>query len=473
MRSARNGAARGIRFADFDHTLFACNSTELFIASCKPVLLVAVLDLLIRRCVPWQLVGLQQWFRLRDFACCFCILLLMPWNLLIWRRAAPGLYARLESAAVAERLRRADPRDVVIVSFGMTFVIRHLLRGSPWQDCRLIATPWLPGWRHFRSGKLHLVAPHFSAAEIARAWFITDSRDDGDLLAAVGEGELITPQGEPFRASERLYLPLRYTAAAKYTRSYVLDQILLVDILLLALSLGTSPDALLAALCCVPFLTLSLMCVYEIGYYENDMVAARKEKSPTLRCEAANFRDFPIEPNAWIWAAASGAAGLAMAHGMGLLGPLGLGLGGACWAAMLLAQRAVFYLYNRRTPKSRMLLYPVLNMLKFAPVFVLMPPTKLGVVLALSQVMTMWAVYITYRHGGDHTKIRKESLRLVLFGIGVVLLLSSAPLAGLGGGFQLGMITAWLLLRLGKAPILAARARRRPEGSLLVARQGS
>lgn len=470
MRAAQTPPARSPYFADFDHTLLAGNSTELFIAACKPSFLAALVELLVRRCIPWRWTGLPQWFRLRDYACCLCLILLMPWNLLIWRRVAPGLFARLESRMVAERLRRAGAGRVVIVSFGMAFVIRAMLRGSAWQDCRLIATPLLPALGRFRAGKLHLVEGHFSATEIAHADFITDSRDDADLLQAAGRGELIAPQGPAISARERLYLPLRYTAAAKYTRSYVLDQILLVDILLVALSISVTPGELLAALGFVPFLTISLMGVYEIGYYENDMVAARREAAPTLKPAAARYRDFPIEPDAWLWSLATGALGLAGAHWAGMLGSIGLAGGALGWVAMLLVLRAVFYVYNRRPPGSRILLYPVLNAIKFGPIFFLMEPTKFGVVLAFSQVAMMWVIYITYRYGGSHNEIRKDNLRFMLFGIGAALLASSAPFASLGGLFQLGAILAWLTLRLCKAPALALlRGRRRQAAGPLAA----
>lgn len=462
MTSARTATQRDICFADFDHTLFSCNSTELFIASCKPSMLVALVDLLVRRCIPWRLTGLEQWFRLRDYACCLCLILLMPWNLLIWRRIAPDLFARLESRMVADRLRAAAPAEVVIVSFGMTFLIAPLLRDSAWRDCQLIATPLRPSWRHFRAGKLAIVSAHFTREEIGHAGFLTDSRDDADLLQAAGRGELILPQGPAFRAEEHLYLPLRYTATAKYTRSYVLDQILFVDMLLIALSISTSPEALLHALCVVPFLTLSLMCIYEIGYHENDTVAARREKSPTLRREAARFRDYPIQVNAWIWAAMLGVAGLGCAWWSGLLGPLDFNLAVLSWAGMLGVLRAVFYIYNRRPPSARIFLYPVLNVMKFAPVFFLIPPTKFGVALALSQVVMMWVVYITYRYGGSHTDIRKDGTRLMLFALGAGLMLSSSSFAYLGGVFQFSVILGWLALRLAKAPLLAALRARRP-----------
>ena len=64
--------------------------------------------------------------------------------------------------------------------------------------------------------------------------------------------------------------------------SYVFDQVLFVECLLAIIATVTSFSSLLSKLVCMPFFTLSLMCIYEIGYFENDMVAAAHEAAPTL-----------------------------------------------------------------------------------------------------------------------------------------------------------------------------------------------
>ena len=267
---------------DFDHTLFAANSTELFIATSRPSLLVAIIEFAVRRCIPWRLTRLSGYSRLRDFICCMAIIILCPWSLLMWRRRAPQLFERYQSDEIASRLSSVEVGRVVIVSFGLKAIIKPLLKGSAWQDVALLATPSLPPPQYFGRGKLPLVRGHFNDADIAASMFLTDSLDDRDLLEASGNGVLIEPQGESGRAIEHLYLPFRYTAGAKYAPSYVLDHMLFVECLLAVIATVVSFGDLLSKLVCIPFFMLSLMCVYEIGYYENDMVAAAREDAPTL-----------------------------------------------------------------------------------------------------------------------------------------------------------------------------------------------
>ena len=44
------------------------------------------------------------------------------------------------------------------------------------------------------------------------------------------------------------------------------------------------------------------MCIYELGYYENDHLAAKREKKPTLSKDFHTFTDYPIWKG-WPWRA--------------------------------------------------------------------------------------------------------------------------------------------------------------------------
>ncbi|KAA2213714.1 HAD family hydrolase [Teichococcus oryzae] len=449
----------GAVFVDFDHTIFSCNSTELFIASCKPSLLVAIIDFLVRQCIPWRLTGLPRWFRLRDYACVLLIVLLMPWNLWLWKRRAPALFARHESLPVRRSLSRLDPQRMVIVTFGLDFVVRGLLRGSHWERTRLVATPMLPRPGHFARGKLDLLGELFGREAVAASTSISDSLDDRDLLAASRNGILIEPQGAEFRAAEHLYIPLRYTARAKYTTSYLVDQIFLVDIALLMLATAQSGLQVAEALLYIPLLVLSAMCVYEMGYFENDMVAARRELKPTLTAEVKRFIAYPIYPGAWIWAIALGMAGMGVAYWRGELDVHSVPAAIGFWIGALIVLRAVFFAYNQRRTDARLVMYPMLHFMKYCPIFVLVHPTPMGVVLALSQVATMWVVYMTYRLGGNQKAIPKEVFRTGLWAIGMGFL----GTAGLFGSREnmviLALMGTWCAARISK-PMLLQWARR-------------
>ncbi len=448
-------------FVDFDHTLFACNSTELFIASCRPAAAIALIDFVVRRCVPWRLTGIEQWFRLRDYVCCIVILVASPWNLLLWRRAAPRLFARHVSPGIAEALSKVPAGRVTVVTFGMEFIVRPLLRGGSWQAARLVATPLLARPGYFARGKLDLLGHRFDADAIASSAFVTDSMDDGDLLEAAGTGILVEPQGDVFRASEHLYLPLRYTARAKYSPSYVFDQIVFVESLATLIAVAHGVAGLLADLPVVALFTLSLMCVYEIGYYENDMVAATRETAPTLTEHVARFASFPMQPAAWLWAICAGVAGGLAACRTGVLTASDLPTVAAIWTSAMIVLRILFRVYNGARLQARLVLYPVLQVMKFLPIFLVIPPTRIGAVLILSQIATMWMIYLVYRHGGNQKTVAKELIRTVLVALGVGLLAASTSSIGPGGEFALTLVALWSAARLSKAPILRALRQRR------------
>ncbi|GLS17212.1 hypothetical protein GCM10007874_02270 [Labrys miyagiensis] len=443
-------------FVDFDHTLLACNSSELFIAACKPSWLVACIDLVVRRLIPWKLTHVPHWYRLRDYACCALIVLLCPWNVMLWKRGAPDLFRRHESRELAVSLRACDPTRLVIVSFGLQWIIRALLSESSWRDTPLVATPNLAGPAYFSSGKLDIVRAHYPDEVIARAACISDSLDDQDILHAVGKGVLIEPQGDVYRAEEHLYLPLRYTAAAKYARSYVLDQFLFVDVLIVIAATSFGFSTLWQACLFVPPLMLSLMCVYELGYFENDMVAARKEVAPTLTAKVERYRTYPIGFGAWAWALVLGLLGVLLGWHFGALRSETLLVSAACWLAVLAVVRAVFFAYNGTATRWRAFFYPVLQLLKYGSPFVLILASLPGAVLVLSQIMLMWCSYLIYRAGGNNKAFNRDVLRLMMFGLGGVCLAASFRSAPVEGFFPYAITAAWACARVFKAPIMRA-----------------
>ena len=451
---------------DFDHTLFAANSTEMFISECRPAMVVSVIDFAVRQCIPWKLTGVPKWFRLRDYICVLTILICTPWNVWRWRRRAPGLFAQRRSDVVAEMLEDVDPSGMTIVSFGMRFVIQALLRDGPYADVRVVATPlWAPAsW--FRSGKAQIVAAELGPDVAAQAVLITDSEDDRDLLDICARGVMIEPQGAPQLARERLYLPFRYSSEVKFTRSFVLDQWLFVDtaIYILASAHGLVGLARMALI--APLMSASYMCIYELGYFENDMVAAGKEARPVLSGKEAAYRAYPIKVQSWIWASLLGAAGLGLAVWFGMLdvaGALGAGL---LWAGLLLLSRVVFHVYNRLSTSLRFYAYPLLQVLKYCSMLLIFPPIFPGMLLVFSQVVTMWSNYMIYRLGGQFLKQPKETVRLILFAIGVGVVWLCGPLAGAraavapsaflsaDAAVAFGAILCWSLLRLAKQAVM-------------------
>ncbi|WP_459643244.1 hypothetical protein [Kineococcus sp. NUM-3379] len=448
---------------DFDHTLFACNSTELFIARCRPSLVVAVIDFLVRVCVPWRLVPGGRGYRVRDYLCVVLIVVLTPWNLLLWRRAAPALFEQHRATGVSALFADVDRSRLTIISFGMAFVIRGLLRGSEYESAALLATPLLPRPSWFAGGKTATAVGAVGEDGVARAVFVSDSLDDADLLGACRSGLLVPPQGQRMSARERLYIPMRYTARVKFTPWYTLDQFLLVDALVIAIAVSHDAGSLLRFAVIAPLLLLSVMSVYEIGYFENDMHAARFEERPNLDPAVSRFRDYPIRVQAWIWAAASAAAGLGAAVLLGELGTGELLRAGVSWVLLLLVLRAVFFVYNRTRPDVRMLSYPVLQALKYGAVFLVFVPSVVGVALVMSQITAMWATYVVYRLDGRKEALDRDLFRTVAFLVAAGLLgtaglvhggfLAQGAVHGSADLFCFVVALLWSLVRVAKAPV--------------------
>ncbi|WP_409331685.1 hypothetical protein [Trujillonella humicola] len=448
---------------DFDHTLFAGNSTELFISSCRPSPVVAVIDFLVRGCLPWRLVPRGRGFRVRDYLCVVLIVVLTPWNVFRWRRSAPALFERHRATEISALFADVDRSRLTIISFGMAFVISGLVRGSEYESAGLLATPLLPRPSWFAGGKTAAAVEGVGAGGVARAVFVSDSLDDADLLGACRSGLLVPPQGERMLARERLYIPMRYTARVKLSPWYALDQFLLVDALVIAIAVSYDLTSLLHFGLIAPLLLLSVMSVYELGYFENDMVAARSEERPVLDPNVSRYREYPIRLQAWIWAAAFAAAGLGAAVLLGELGTDELLRAGIGWAVLLVVLRAVFFLYNRTRTERRMFVYPLLQALKYGAVFVVFVPTVLGVALVMSQIMGMWVVYVVYRLGGSKKALNRDVFGAVAFLIAAGLLGLASVLhggvveedAGRESANRLCFVAAllWSLARVSKAPV--------------------
>ena len=251
-----------------------------------------------------------------------------------------------------------------------------------------------------------------------------------------------------------IYAPLRYTATAKYPRLWFFDQLVLVDVLMPVAATSYDGRSLLVHLIAIPFFVVSFMCIYEIGYFENDMKAARSEASPVLTDQVQRFIDFRIEPYAWIYAIVFAVIGLSIAGYAGLLIGSRLWIRATAWVGLLAGVRLVFYVYNNRQPDDRPMLYFILQLFKYGSVLVMFPPTLFGVVITAGQVVAISIVYWVYRAGGRQKSLNREEIRLALscaFGAllflgGVTTPIDSRMAALLAGG--------WLLLRLGKPKVM-------------------
>ena len=187
---------------DFDHTLLGGNSTELFIASSRPSMLIRVLNLLLRRCIPWRLTRFKNSFRLRDYCFCRALFFLSRRNLVRWRELGPALFSQHRNSELETALARLPDAKIAIITFGMEAIVRPMLRGSPWEKVELFATPATVPLSYFSGGKREIARQAFGEAALSKAMLITDSEDDRDLLAVVGFPVLIESFGDAARGRQ-------------------------------------------------------------------------------------------------------------------------------------------------------------------------------------------------------------------------------------------------------------------------------
>lgn len=467
VRAALAGPSGRTVFLDFDHTLFAGNTTEEYLRQARPALLVSLILAVVRGFLPWRKFFGKHWFRFRDYAAVVAVTLLMPWNLARWRRNAPALFAARGTHELAQALKVVPAERTVIVSFGFDMLIGPLVKGTHWESCRRACVPFrlhpsiIGVLRH---GKARLVGGLFPPRTIATAALVTDSEDDRDLLDKVRVPLLVAPVGEKSAAEESFYLPTRYTALAKYNPHYVRRQTLFIELpllLLATLPLGGAPWLWLGA---VLALFVSMLAVYEIGYFENDQVAAARETNPTLTPMAARFRDFPLARHAWCWAITLGLIGALLASlrlAGGAFDPSLFIVMAGLWLAALLVVRGLFSAYNGLPEGRRIFIYPLLQAAKLLAPLLLIPGLALGTALLLAQTVAMWMTYAVYRSGGDKAKVPRETVRFVAFlvlGAGTLL---ASPVGTLHGEGLAGvLILAWLLrdhwLGVIRRPLVAA-----------------
>ena len=433
---------------DFDHTLFASNSTELFLASARPSWLASLILGFVRGVLPWHLYD-ARWGRLRDYLSITAIMAIMPWTLATWWLRGPRLLEQFTQHRLSHELRVIPPDQMVIVSFGYAPIIRALLRKSPWRTCRLISMPVPCPPRLLTCRKTDLLRRFAPDMDPAAAIFISDSEDDADLLQASLKGCLIPLQGERLLADAKHYLPWRYASIGKYGRAWTMELILRIDFVLMLLA--TTNWGRLSALSTLAAMLffVSLHAVYEIGYFENDFHAAKREVAPSLSPGAAHFNGFPLERHAWGWAAFLGtAASLSMAMMAGPTWAVFL----RCelsWAIVLGVTRISFYAYNRQPVSRRLFIYPLLQACKTLGVLAVLPASVMGVALLSAQIVAMWMNYTVYRLAGLRSEVNVDAVRLAVFLIFAAgLALAQPRLLITPGPAATGIIVSWLAWRV-------------------------
>jgi hypothetical protein len=408
----------GLVIVDFDETLFLRNSTEEFLDSAVPGILAALLLRLLDLCAPWRWSGgaiLRDVWRVR------AVMWLFPWTSWRWRQRCRVLAAQANQPLLAALQARGAP--FIIASLGFSPLIRPLLDSMGCGEVRLIACAMRR--RDRLRGKVAAITEAIGGPALSGAMLITDSTDDAAILAACALPCLTTWSGATFgRALRRVYLPGDYLVHVKRPQQAGAFRRLLTDDLALWVLIaapGLDPRFLLG----VTALFFSLWSVYEIGYWENDVCGLRLEADPVVGRQFASFDIDGFEAKAW-----TSAILLALVGAVAIRPPAYAAML-AVWLIVLLALRAVQWVYNRIDKPTRVWAYLLLQAFRTLALVAVVPIGVPGAIAGVTQIYARWQEYFWYRTApaAEGFRWRDTPLRLIQLAF---LLLSLGALAGAG-----------------------------------------
>ncbi len=375
---------------DLDETLYLHNSSEDFINSAWPAPLVFLLIRMVEFLKPWRWTG---GVTTRDVWRVGVVMVLMPWSVGRWRRAAVKLGREGANRALIAALGQTDAPKVV-VTLGFAPIVGPLVDAMGLAGTRVLAMR-PRGFAQRRAGKLAMVEAELGADAVRRSLVVTDSLDDQDLLAAAGRPmRVIWPQARFRPAFQNIYVPGLYITRIKRPgvrfiyRSIISDEFSVW--VLASITLAFYPMMHVVGLA---FLSLSFWAIYECGYVDNDQMGARFEKDPQL---TDAFHEKPIEfPTVmpWVWAALSGVAALFLLRWPAAPVPADF----LIWGFMLVLTWGWFKLYNRLDKDTRVWFFAGLQMLRSMALLAVVSVTVVGATALLSHALARWVPYYTYR----------------------------------------------------------------------------
>jgi phosphoserine phosphatase len=425
---------------DLDETLYLRNSTEDFIDSAWPglvaLLLLRVLDVI----KPWRWTGGEA---TRDVWRVRLIATLLPWTRKRWNARIQGLAARFANQRLLAALRVRETAPIISTT-GFQSIVTPLVKALGLPQARIVA-PRLTSFADRRAQKLDLVVAALGRETVQRALVLTDSAQDLTLLDACARPlRTIWPEARYRPALSGVYLPGQYVSQVKRPGArYIWRGILQDDFafwVLTSIALAAVPAMHVLGLL---FLLLSFWTIYERGYVDNDLVAARLEADPKLSAEFSTSPVATPSVQPWIWALGSGAIAIWL-----LRWPEAPVLADFVqWGIVLLATHAWFALYNRFDKGTRVWMFAGLQFARAAAFTALVPITAIGMVALGAHVIAKWVPYCLYRHGGkDWPDAPVNLMRLLFFVVLAVLLAIAEGFAHLLSASAVALLL-WTLYR--------------------------
>ena len=382
VNSISEASANNPVIVDFDETLLLRNSTAEYLNSLQPRLIGSLLLKVIAFLKPWKLFARSsEEGAARDWFLVVISTVLMPWTLLFWPKVARDIGLKHTNLELTEELNKNSNANVIVASLGFSFIISPILEHMPVKYEQLIGCRFWNGLKDRNKGKLEMVKEQLSSEDIAASILVTDSLDDLPLLQKVAKPILMVWDKSQYNyPMSDIYFPLMYIHKVKRIgENYIIKAILFDDLPILLLALTWISSQPLIHGFGILLLTLSFWCIYEYGYYENDLVAERYEEKPTLSKSYYNSQITMNWWQPWIWALVIGGVGtfaLALSQFALTLNPLtfngdfsavsakSLVLLSA-WVAFLASSRLSFWFYNFVNKQTRIWLYLLLHCLLY------------------------------------------------------------------------------------------------------------
>jgi len=232
-----------------------------------------------------------------------------------------------------------------------------------------------------------------------------------------------------------IYLPFSYLEKVKRVdEKYTLKVILWDDLPLLLFTFTWQANYSLLKALSIILLIISFWCVYEIGYYENDLIAEKYEEQPKLAKTYYAHKEMMESYYPWLFSLLFGFLGLFLlekAQGVRYLfnaAPLELKISAlhpiclmSCyWAMLLVSTRLCFWIFNNFNKHTRSWFYIVLQSFRYYGFAVLTYLNPIGTCLLSSNILSRSILYVVYRYSGGKendwpTEIPEKVLRCLTF----------------------------------------------------------
>jgi hypothetical protein len=468
LKSIQESSQNTLIIVDFDETLLLRNSTAEYLNSLQPRIIGSLLLKIIAFLQPWKwIVRSKEKVNIRDWFFVVCTTLLMPWNIFLWKKKACDIALKHSNYQLVEELNKNKNNEIVVATLGFNFIVEPILNHIPVTHSRLISCRFWLGLEDRQKGKLAMLEESIDEQKIANSIVITDSLDDLSLLKKAAKPLFIVwdkarynyPMGD-------IYFPMMYIHKVKRVgENYIFKSILLDDLPILLLSLSWLSSQVILHGLGLLFLLFSFWCIYEFGYYENDLVAEKYEKKPTL---SETYHNSQVTINWWmafIWSLLLGSIGIfaleaskkieffkinyLISHREEIVTSY-LALF-TTWVGFLLASRLCFWIYNYVNKQTRIWLYFVLQFTRYCGFLVVTKTNLVGISLLLVQVLSRSISYLVYRYAGGSKEnwpdLQEKFLRWFLFIFTIVGLSFAQTDIFLLINWQTAIIIAWCTIR--------------------------